>query len=748
MQQSEESAVQIRNRHRHIFEKINEKYAGEILQYYGDGTLSIYGSTVDAARCAIEMQNLFLVEPKIPVRIGINLGDVLLSDQDVIGDSVNIASRIESLGLPGSILISEKVAEDLKNQNDFSVVNIGKIHLKNDENPRDIYAIDLPGLTVPKFSDLGGKQQTSSDGKSDRLNNWNWNKIVSNNLFYVIFFLLALLVIGTLVIQKQQEDQNPNQQSIAVLPFRNESSNQDNQYFCNGIMESILNKLSGIHSLLVVPRTSVEKYRDNTPSVTSIGNDLKVDYIVQGSVQRIGDRAVVFASLVNTKTELQLWSQSFDRQLMDIFAVQNEITGKIASELEYILTDADLKIITSSPTRNLQAYEYYLEGKEILFLINSRYLPNEEWKEALNKAQTLFNKAYNHDKQMAEALVGLAEIDFRLSQFSDFLDDNYLEEVDSLVNKALAIKPNLPDALRLKSQYYYQKNQYNLALEYINQALELNPNNIDALYFLQNLALKYKLDYKKSLNTLKKIELRVSSKEDLWRLYYNYGNFYWSINDLEKYRNYVEKMENIDSDKTLGKIFYNMASGNHQEWCGSIEEKLKIENQTKLAMLAECNLHSGNFTVAADNYRKWEALVLNENPDNLYSIIDWHRYGQAEFLRGNEDFGREMMQKQMQTNLKRIELGGRLGNDLFPYYDIAGIYAFLGNPDSSYFYLEKLEENNCWIREGWLYTFIQHDLQFNNLQDKPKFIEFLNRGLDQQRLVKIEINNMLAKLPG
>ncbi len=159
MQRSEADAVRIRARHREVFNPVTEKHGGQIVQYYGDGTLSIFESAVSAVECACELQELFLQDPVIPVRIGIHTGDILISEDDIIGDSVNLASRIESMAIAGSVLISSKVLEEIKNQEQLRVKFLGSFHFKNDRQHREVYAINHPGLVVPKIHELRGKLQ-------------------------------------------------------------------------------------------------------------------------------------------------------------------------------------------------------------------------------------------------------------------------------------------------------------------------------------------------------------------------------------------------------------------------------------------------------------------------------------------------------------------------------------------------------------------------------------------------------------
>jgi len=170
MQRSEAEAIKIRKRHREVFNPTTAKFDGQIIQYYGDGTLSIFNSAVSAVRCACELQQKFQQEPVVPLRIGIHIGDIIVTDDDIIGDSVNLASRVESMAVVGSVLVSSKVVEEIKNQEDLAVKHLGAFHFKNDRNQRNIYAIDQPGLVVPQGHELEGKMAAKlkmGKGKTD-----------------------------------------------------------------------------------------------------------------------------------------------------------------------------------------------------------------------------------------------------------------------------------------------------------------------------------------------------------------------------------------------------------------------------------------------------------------------------------------------------------------------------------------------------------------------------------------------------
>jgi len=278
MQQNEKKAITIRNRHREVFEAVTKKFKGKILQYYGDGTLSTFNSAIDAVRCGIELQLSYREEPRIPVRIGIHTGDILFSDDGIVGDGVNVASRIESLATAQSVFISEKVYDEVKNQAGIQTLSMGIFELKNVDKPMEVFAITNPGLIVPERNQVTGKLQSEpnvvpKEPKAERKKigiKWVLLPIVAFLLGYILFTSDSFKNITQ---HTSSSNQGISKKSIAVLPFINDSNDSSNVYIINGLMESILNNLQKIEDLRVLSRTSVEKYRNNPTSNQEIARE-------------------------------------------------------------------------------------------------------------------------------------------------------------------------------------------------------------------------------------------------------------------------------------------------------------------------------------------------------------------------------------------------------------------------------------------------------------------------------------------
>ena len=319
MQRSESEAIRLRNRHRNVFDSLHESNRGRIIQYYGDGTLSMFESASDAVRCAIEIQRQLRKDPNVPLRIGIHLGDILLTDTDIIGDSVNIASRIESLGIAGAVLISQKVMEEINNQDDMPCQLLGDFHFKNDTRSRSIYAISVSGIIVPSPDQLFGKLEPSSHKK--RI------------------------------------------ESLAVLPLDNYTGEENKEFMVAGIHDNLITALSHINSLRVISKTSTLGYKNSNKTIPEVAEELRVDAIIEGSVSIRNNNIQLNLQLIRAfPEEDHIWAEVFDCPMEDIFFLLNEITQIVYERIGVFLTPKESGRLSHSEKVDPKAYQAYLRG--------------------------------------------------------------------------------------------------------------------------------------------------------------------------------------------------------------------------------------------------------------------------------------------------------------------------------------------------------------------------------------------------
>jgi TolB-like protein/class 3 adenylate cyclase len=351
MQDDEEVAIKTRTRHREVFEQQHKIHAGEIIQYYGDGTLSIFKSAVEAVTCAIAIQRLLQgSSPVVPLRIGLHMGDVVLTDTEVYGDSVNVASRIENMSIPGGILISGKLNDELRNHKKISTHSLGKFQLKNISSEVEIFSITNQGISIPAISDLKGN--------------------VSQSV-----------------------------KSIAVLPLVNRSSSQENEYFSDGMTEEIINALSGIKGLQVTSRTSSFYFKNKQIPLAIIAEELKVSTILEGSVRVSGNRMRIQTQLIDVAGDYQFWSETFERPVNELFEVQDEISLKIADRLREHLGYFDVgEHHVTTHDVSVAVYTKYLK---------SRYHILKMSKSEIEKGLSLLEEVISEQPDFALAYLGI-----------------------------------------------------------------------------------------------------------------------------------------------------------------------------------------------------------------------------------------------------------------------------------------------------------------------------------------------------
>ncbi len=423
MQKNEQAAIERRTRHREVFEKAMTDHGGKIIQYYGDGTLSIFSSAIHAVNAGVAMQLLFRNKPQVPLRIGIHIGDVTIDDSGVYGDGVNIASRIESFAVAGSVFVSDKVFDEIKNQPLVNTISMGLFELKNVSRPVEVFAITNEGLTVPKPVDLKGKTA---------------------------------------------EPKN----KLAVLPFVNMSNDAENEYFSDGIAEELINTLSKIDGLQVICRTSAFSFKGKNQDVREIGKALNVSKLLEGSVRKAGNRVRINAELVNTADGYQLWSETFDRNLDDIFELQDEIAGIIANRMreQLVTKTAD----TTEPSQNIEAYQLYLKG---LFFYN-KGTPADYY-----KAIQFFEEAIALDTSFANAHAMIASCYAALTSIGNVNPANVIEKVRTASRNAIQLNSQLPQSyLAMAMLQLYFEFQFEEALRNINKAFMISPNSSEAHY--------------------------------------------------------------------------------------------------------------------------------------------------------------------------------------------------------------------------------------------------------------------------
>ncbi|HET9744665.1 MAG TPA: adenylate/guanylate cyclase domain-containing protein [Chitinophagaceae bacterium] len=352
MQDNEVLALQKLHRFKENLALNVTQFGGEIIQYYGDGCVVIFPNATDSVSCARVLQEGFRTAPSVPARIGLHMGDIVIEEGNIYGDSVNISSRIESMGVPGAVLLSNTVREQIQNKPEFELTSLGNFEFRNVKEPIEVFVLSNDGFPVPDRRDLQGKFKEPRTIKS-----------------------------------------------VAVLPFVNMSNDPEQEYFSDGITEEIINSLTHLKELRVAGRTSSFHFKNRNIDLRLVGQKLNVGTVLEGSVRKQGRKLRVTAQLINVEDGFHLWSERYDKNIDDIFLIQDEIAFAITERLKLSLFEKEKAIIQKNPTEHTHAYDLYLKGR---FYLNKRGA-------GIKKGLEYFQQALEIDPAFALAYSGMAD---------------------------------------------------------------------------------------------------------------------------------------------------------------------------------------------------------------------------------------------------------------------------------------------------------------------------------------------------
>ena len=384
---NEKNAFNLLQKNREIQKPIIEKYRGQLVKELGDGMLASFPSVSEAVSAAMDIQEKSGQEKAFQLRIGIHLGEVVFENNDVFGDGVNIASRIQALAEPGKIYVSEPVHDNLFNKNDITTTFISQETLKNVREPVRIYSV--------------------AHGSN------------------------ALIPAPTLALQPVDE------KSIAILPFVNMSNDPEQEYFSDGIAEEILNSLARIKELRVAGRSSSFQFKGKNIDLREIGRKLGVNTVLEGSVRKLGKRLRITAQLVDLRTGFHIWSERYDRDMEDIFAIQEDIATVITEKLKLTFLERDKSIIEQKCTRDPEAFQNYMKG---------RFLWNKRTDESMAISVRYFQKAIEIDPNYALAWAGLADSYNLLGENSKEARKGFSPKSKAAALRALELDKDLAEA--------------------------------------------------------------------------------------------------------------------------------------------------------------------------------------------------------------------------------------------------------------------------------------------------------------
>ena len=461
MQKDERKTQDLVKRHRELIKPLVVKHNGEVLRYIGDGTLCTFRSAIEAVNCAIGIQNALIDKHELNVRIGIHIGDIVFEDDDIYGDGVNIASRLEPLAESGGVCISERVYEDIKNQSDMATAYLGEKSLKNVDHPIKIYCLTGEGLKKAKPFEMEPMSQTSGRKISYR-------KFVYFGAAVLALLLLILWNLPFFSTEDRTLEASGEIRSIAVLPLDNLSNDPDQDYFSDGMTEALIANIAKIRSLKVISRTSVMRYKGTEKPLPEIGKELNVDAILEGSVMHAEGEVRITVQLIRASTDEHLWADSYTDKLENIMILQSKIAKAIAKEVKLTLSPEEELKLSSNKKIDPAAHEAFLRGKHFW---------NKRTGDDIKKGLEYFKEAVNIDPLYALAHVGIAESYVLLHQYANLPSRETYPKGKAAALKALEIDPNLGEA-HIAIAYALTEHFWDweaAEIEY-KKGLELSPN--------------------------------------------------------------------------------------------------------------------------------------------------------------------------------------------------------------------------------------------------------------------------------
>lgn len=420
VQKNEAKAMQMLEEHRKIVRPLLPKHHGREIKTIGDSFLVEFASALEAVGCAFDIQQSLhelnsarVADQRIKLRIGVHLGDVIHTENDVYGDAVNIASRIEPLAEPGGICVTGQVYDQVKNKIDFAFSNLGAKELKNVGDPTVVFKAVLPWDEKPKAA--------------------------------------------TLDIHR-----------IAVMPFVNMSPDPSDEYFADGMTEELISTMSRVGQFEVISRTSVMQFKKNPKSIKEVSRELDAGTILEGSVRKSGTKLRVTVQMIDAARDRHLWAENYDRELKDAFSIQSEISTAVAEELKVRILPAEKTRLERKPTEDSEAYNLYLKG---------RFYWNERTRNGLERATTYFTQATRRDPNFARAYAGLADCLMIQEVWGYISPQQSHEKRGAYITKAIELDDTLAEPrVALATMLASVEWDVERSEREIRRAIELNPN--------------------------------------------------------------------------------------------------------------------------------------------------------------------------------------------------------------------------------------------------------------------------------
>lgn len=484
-----------------VMDSLIGKFRGRVVDVHGDNLLAEFASVVSAVQCAVEIQNELRArneevpdESRMFFRIGINLGDVIEEDGKIYGDGVNVAARLESLADAGGICISQTVHDHVRNKLSVGYQSLGEHRAKNMNEP-------LGAHRVLMRRDAAGEVV----GETRPLRKFGRGPTIAKAVITGLSVMAAIGALGTSYFRagpppvavasvERMAFPLPDKPSIVVLPFENMTGDPKDEHFADGFTQQIISALAKISSLFVISRNSSFTYKGKPVKVQQVSEELGIRYVLEGSIQKSGDRVRINAQLIDAISGQHVWAESYDRDLKEIFGLQDEVILKIASALSVNLTAGEQARVWAEGTKNLEAYLRLMQGREYLLKGN---------RESIALARRMAEEAIALDPKYAHAHALLGATHMNEVWIGAGRPKDSIAKAIELTQKALAMNGSLADARSRLGVLYSWSGRYDEGIAEAERGVELDPNSATANFFLA-VVLRYAGRSKEAIPVIRK----------------------------------------------------------------------------------------------------------------------------------------------------------------------------------------------------------------------------------------------------
>ena len=515
MGNDEQRAHDILKKNRALQKPIIEQFNGIWIKELGDGVLARFSTVSDAVNAAVKIQEQCNAAMDFQLSIGLHQGEIVLEDGDIYGDAVNVASRIQSLGVPGSVLFSKKIQDEIRNKAEFQTLSLGYFEFKNVEEPLEVFAISNPGFYVPKKEQMKGKLKTPAKKR--------------NKSLLVAASVGLLLLLSVFIFRKSIfPPAEATIKSLAILPFDNTLNDSSISYLSDGIPENLINRFSKMAGIKVFARTATFDLPDSAKKIESLHRVLNADVVLTGRLSKSSTGYTLNCELVDASNQNQLWGNSFELTANDIARVEDSIVASLLNPLE--ISAANGKMINPDEKKiNPAAYAEYLKG---------RYLAYGSTPAETEKSISHFRQAISLDPKYALAYAAIANEKITQSIFSNAGNQEIMNEGRTSLEAAKALDPSIPEIYTTEGALkFYFEHDWKGAVNSYKKALDLDPNN--AIIYIRYSATLANVGQTKEALPLadKAVELdpvSISSLHNLGWVNLLAGNYQKAIDAFEK----------------------------------------------------------------------------------------------------------------------------------------------------------------------------------------------------------------------